>query len=59
MTLTFLDLTHNQPPGKPQILRYLSQRHLILGYSLIIVLSGVDKGLRRQTQIRLKRELVG
>jgi hypothetical protein len=29
------------------------------GYRLIIVLSGVDKGLRRQTNIRLKRELVG
>ena len=29
------------------------------GYRLVIVLSGVDNGLRRQTQIRLKRELVG
>lgn len=29
------------------------------GYRLIIVLSGIDKGLRRQTNIRLKRELVG
>ena len=29
------------------------------GYRLIIVLSGVDKGLRRQTNSRLKRELVG
>src|SRR5205814_1374450 len=30
-----------------------------VGYRLIVVLSGVDNGLRRQTQIRLKRELVG
>lgn len=29
------------------------------GYRLIIVLSGVDNGLRRQTNMRLKRELVG
>jgi len=29
------------------------------GYRLIIVLSGIDNGLRLQTQIRLKRELVG
>jgi len=29
------------------------------GYRLIIVLSGMDKGLRRQTNGRLKRELVG
>lgn len=30
-----------------------------VGYRLIVVLSGTDNGLRRQTQIRLKRELVG
>ena len=30
-----------------------------IGYRLLIVLSGIDNGLRRQTQIRLKRELVG
>jgi hypothetical protein len=30
-----------------------------LGYRVIIVLSGIDNGLRRQTQIRLNRELVG
>jgi len=30
-----------------------------VGYRLIIVLSGIDNGLRLQTQIRLKRELVG
>jgi hypothetical protein len=30
-----------------------------VGYRLIIVLTGMDKGLRRQTQIRLKREIVG
>ncbi len=29
------------------------------GYRLIIVLSGIDNGLRRQTNSRLKRELVG
>ena len=29
------------------------------GYRVIIVLSGIDNGLRRQTNIRLKRELVG
>jgi hypothetical protein len=29
------------------------------GYRLVIVLSGIDKGLRRQTNLRLKRELVG
>lgn len=29
------------------------------GYRLIIVLSGIDKGLRKQTNVRLKRELVG
>ncbi|HMO50670.1 MAG TPA: Z1 domain-containing protein [Kiritimatiellia bacterium] len=29
------------------------------GYRLIIVLSGIDNGLRRQTNVRLKRELVG
>ena len=30
-----------------------------VGYRLIIVLAGTDNGLRRQTQLRLKRELVG
>lgn len=29
------------------------------GYRLVIVLSGVDNGLRRQTNARLKKELVG
>ena len=29
------------------------------GYRLIVVLSGIDNGLRRQTNIRLKHELVG
>ncbi len=29
------------------------------GYRLFIVLSGIDKGLRRQTQLRLERELMG
>jgi hypothetical protein len=30
-----------------------------IGYRLIIVLSGIDNGLRRQTQIRLNKELAG
>jgi len=30
-----------------------------VGYRFIIVLSGMDNALRRQTQIRLKRELIG
>lgn len=30
-----------------------------VGYRLVIVLSGIDNGLRRQTQIRLDKELVG
>lgn len=29
------------------------------GYRLVIVLSGIDNGLRRQTQLRLHKELVG
>lgn len=29
------------------------------GYRLVVVLSGIDNGLRRQTNSRLKRELVG
>ena len=29
------------------------------GYRLVIVLSGIDNGLRRQTNIRLKKELAG
>jgi len=29
------------------------------GYRLFIVLSGIDKGLRMQTQIRLNREIIG
>lgn len=29
------------------------------GYRLVVVLSGVDNGLRRQTQIRLSKELTG
>ncbi|MDL1867745.1 endonuclease, partial [Betaproteobacteria bacterium PRO4] len=30
-----------------------------IGYRLVIVLSGIDNGLRRQTQIRLNKELAG
>jgi len=29
------------------------------GYRLVVVFSGIDKGLRKQTQIRLNRELTG
>jgi hypothetical protein len=29
------------------------------GYRLVVVFSGIDKGLRRQTQIRLNKELTG
>ena len=29
------------------------------GYRLVVVFSGIDKGLRRQTQVRLNRELAG
>ena len=29
------------------------------GYKLVVVLSGIDNGLRRQTQLRLNRELTG
>lgn len=30
-----------------------------VGYRLVVVLSGIDNGLRRQTQIRLNKELTG
>ena len=30
-----------------------------VGYKLVVVFSGIDKGLRRQTQLRLNRELTG
>lgn len=30
-----------------------------VGYRLVVVFSGIDKGLRRQTQLRLNRELTG
>jgi len=45
--------------GKTANFTALSAKAADAGYRLIIVLSGVDNGLRRQTNIRLKRELVG
>lgn len=45
--------------GKTANYTGLIAKSVDLGYRLIIVLSGVDNGLRRQTQIRLNRELVG
>ncbi len=45
--------------GKTANFTALISKAVDAGYRLIIVLSGIDNGLRRQTQIRLKRELVG
>jgi hypothetical protein len=45
--------------GKTANFTALAAKAADVGYRLIVVLSGVDNGLRRQTQIRLKRELVG
>jgi hypothetical protein len=45
--------------GKTANFTALSAKAADAGYRLIIVLSGVDNGLRRQTNVRLKRELVG
>lgn len=45
--------------GKTANFTALIAKAVDVGYRLVIVLSGLDKGLRRQTQIRLKRELVG
>ncbi|MCF6153749.1 MAG: endonuclease [Candidatus Brocadia sp.] len=45
--------------GKTSNFTALIAKSADVGYRLVIVLSGIDNGLRRQTQIRLKRELVG
>jgi len=45
--------------GKTASFTALTAKAADAGYRLIIVLSGIDNGLRRQTNIRLKRELVG
>ena len=45
--------------GKTANYTALAAKAADAGYRLIIVLSGIDNGLRRQTNIRLKRELVG
>ena len=45
--------------GKTANFTALISKAADVGYRLVIVLSGVDNGLRRQTQIRLDRELVG
>jgi hypothetical protein len=45
--------------GKTANFTALCSKAADVGYRLIVVLSGTDKGLRRQTQVRLKRELVG
>jgi hypothetical protein len=45
--------------GKTANFTALAAKAVDAGYRLVIVLSGVDNGLRRQTNIRLKRELVG
>jgi hypothetical protein len=45
--------------GKTANYTALIAKAIDVGYKLVIVLSGIDKGLRRQTQIRLNRELVG
>lgn len=45
--------------GKTANFTALIAKAVDAGYRLIVVLSGIDNGLRRQTNIRLKRELVG
>lgn len=45
--------------GKTENYTALIAKAADVGYRLIIVLSGIDNGLRLQTQIRLKGELVG
>ena len=45
--------------GKTANFTALVAKSVDVGYRLVIVLSGIDNGLRRQTQIRLNRELVG
>ena len=45
--------------GKTEDYTALIAKAADVGYRLVIVLSGIDNGLRRQTQIRLNKELVG
>lgn len=45
--------------GKTANFTALVAKAVDAGYRLVIVFSGVDNGLRRQTQIRLNRELTG
>jgi len=45
--------------GKTSNYTALIAKAVDVGYRLIIVFSGIDNALRRQTQIRLNRELVG
>ena len=45
--------------GKTANYTALMAKAVDVGYRLVIVLSGIDNGLRRQTQIRLNKELVG
>jgi hypothetical protein len=45
--------------GKTASYTALTAKAADAGYRLIIVLSGIDNGLRRQTQIRLNKELTG
>ena len=45
--------------GKTANFTSLISKAADVGYRLIVVLSGIDNGLRRQTQIRLNRELIG
>jgi hypothetical protein len=45
--------------GKTANYTALAAKAADAGYRLVIVLSGIDNGLRRQTNVRLKRELIG
>lgn len=45
--------------GKTASFTALMAKAADVGYRLLIVLSGLDNGLRRQTQIRLNKELAG
>ncbi|MEM0134538.1 MAG: Z1 domain-containing protein [Thermoplasmatales archaeon] len=45
--------------GKTANFTALMAKSADAGYRLFIVLSGLDKGLRRQTQMRIDRELIG
>jgi hypothetical protein len=45
--------------GKTANFTAVTAKAVDAGYRLVVVLSGIDNGLRRQTNVRLKRELVG